>query len=72
MFSNGKSRFKVELGGKKQVFDFVEIGLNVEVFVKIERIIAFSDYQDSDARGDQKEKFSLSELTSKKGIKSTP
>ena len=37
------------------MFSFGEIGLNVEIFVKIERTPAFSDYQDSDAGVKKKE-----------------
>ena len=37
------------------MFSFGEIGLNVEIFVKIERVLAFWDYQDSDAGIKKKE-----------------
>ena len=37
------------------MFSFGEKSLNVEVCFKIERILTFSDYQDSDARIKKKE-----------------
>ena len=55
IISNGKNCFKVDLGGKKQLFSFGEKSLNVEVCFKIERILTFADYQDSDAGLKKKE-----------------
>ena len=37
------------------MFDFGETSLNVEIFVKIERFLAFADYQDSGAGIKKKE-----------------
>ena len=49
------------------MFSFGEIGLNVEIFVMIEEILALSDYQVSDALI-KKKKFRLSDLTTKKAV----